>query len=1008
MPLHRWIMAAAGLWLGGLLASVPAAPSRSTPPGSSYSIDWWETDDGLPQNSVLSITQTRDGYLWLGTLNGLVRFDGLRFTVFDESNTPGLGSSRIIHLFEDSARNLWVGTETAGIALVRDGEVAGTSIGRGSRDGRLVSACEDATGAVWFYTADGQLWRSRQGTTNAYSFEADRFSVDSASNFRAVIAEESGLIWVGTDTRLAAFNPQKVQPKVELTIEQRAPVGRLDFLLASQHGGYWRLADGRVQKWGTNQLEKSWGYPANFTRGVSSACEDQQGNLIVGTLGAGLFWFEADGRVTNLSTNEGLSHSWVLSLHADREGSLWVGTDGGGLNRIKRQVFDVLASSRGLVVQSACEDEEETLWFGSNGGGVGRWKDGVAQHFGVNQGLDPSVKAVLAEGRNRVWAGTSGAGLFQWQGGESFHRVFGMNQPVVFALHKDRAQRLWVGTGGGLACWDGTEWKLYRTPEGLSADEVRALADDGAGGLWIGTRGGGLNRWSDGKFTAFRKKDGLPSDDISSLYLDEAGALWIGTFGSGLGRYHHGRWTRYTTREGLVSNSVGYLVEDAQGYLWIGSNQGLMRVKKMALDYFAEGRTTFVPGRVFGKPDGLPTVECTLGFQPGACRTKAGRIWFPTIKGLASVHPAQIHPNTNPPPVMIESVWIEGEAQHTNALRTRWPHALIVPPGKEHLEIRFTSLNLAAPDMARFKYRLEGHESGWTEVGNTRVVHYSKLPAGNYLFRVTACNEDGLWNSEGSTLALTVEPPFWRTWWFLTGASVLLLGFIVGGVYYVATQKLQRQLENLRQQEALEKERARIARDIHDQVGASLTQVSLLGELVASDKDFPAEVEAHARQITQTARETTHALDEIVWTVNPSNDTLEGLINYICKYAQDYLAVAGVSYRLDVPTQLPAVAIPPDLRHHVFLAAKEAVTNVVRHAKASSVWIRLRLERDRFELEIQDDGRGPAGMKEKRAESRNGLRNMGRRMEDVGGAFHIGPAPERGTLVRLTAPIHNR
>jgi signal transduction histidine kinase len=326
-------------------------------------------------------------------------------------------------------------------------------------------------------------------------------------------------------------------------------------------------------------------------------------------------------------------------------------------------------------------------------------------------------------------------------------------------------------------------------------------------------------------------------------------------------------------------------------------------------------------------------------------------------------------------------------------------------PQEERLEIQYTSLNLSAADRARFKYRLDGHETAWAEVGNLRVASYSRLPPGEYHFQVTACNEDGVWNEQGATVTIEVEPHFWQTRWFLGIASAAVLGLVAGAVYYVSTQKLQRQLAGLRQQEALEQERSRIARDIHDQLGANLTQVSLLGELVESDKDQPDEVAAHAKQISQTALETSRALDEIVWTVNPRNDTLDGLVNYICKYAQDYLAVAGLRYRLDVPAQLPNAPISPEVRHNVFLASKEAITNVVRHAHASSAWLRLKLEPDRFTLEIQDDGRGPGGTKEERAQTRNGLRNMGKRMEDVGGSFEIGPAPERGTLVRLTAPL---
>jgi signal transduction histidine kinase len=331
------------------------------------------------------------------------------------------------------------------------------------------------------------------------------------------------------------------------------------------------------------------------------------------------------------------------------------------------------------------------------------------------------------------------------------------------------------------------------------------------------------------------------------------------------------------------------------------------------------------------------------------------------------------------------------------------PQAIRIPPGKQRLEIQYTSLNLAAPERARFKYRLEGLESRWTEVGDARVARYSSLPPGDYRFRVTACNEDGLWHEAGSTLAITVDPPFWRTWWFVTTTTFVSLGLVVGGVHYLSTQKLQHQLEQLKQQEVLEKERARIARDLHDQLGANLTQVSLLGELVEADKDAPQEVESLGQQIARTARDTTRALDEIVWAADPSNDTLEGLVNYICKYAQEYLAIAGLRYRLDVPAQLPPVPVPPEVRHNVFLASKEAVTNIVRHAKASAAWVRLKVQPGRFTLEIEDNGRGMSSPDEKTA--RNGLRNMRKRMEDIGGEFSIGTSSEGGALIRLTAPI---
>jgi signal transduction histidine kinase len=368
------------------------------------------------------------------------------------------------------------------------------------------------------------------------------------------------------------------------------------------------------------------------------------------------------------------------------------------------------------------------------------------------------------------------------------------------------------------------------------------------------------------------------------------------------------------------------------------------------------------------------------------------------------VDPVDLLVNSNPPPVVIESVWVDGELQTGNRLRAPSPEAVTVPAGKEAVDIGFTSLNLSAPDKTSFRYRLEGHETGWSStMGYNRKAHYTRLPANHYTFHVRAWNEDGVESVADATLVLTVLPPFWHTWWFITLISACFLGVVVSFVHYVSTQRLQRQWEGLRQKAALEKERARIARDIHDQVGANLTQVSLLGELVESDKEHPEEVQAHARQISQTALETTRALDEIVWTVNPSNDTLDGLINYICKYAQEYLALAELRYRLEAPEHLPSTPISPELRHNVFLAAKEAVNNVVKHSQATAAWLRLQLEPDRFVLEIEDNGRGVAAGSDNKG--RNGLRNMRKRMEDIGGQFEMGAGAEGGTRVRLVAPL---
>jgi ligand-binding sensor domain-containing protein/signal transduction histidine kinase len=1006
--LHHCVGVLACFITGFAAWECPVLAARTNPSGATpFLIDAWDTDDGLPQNSVTSIVQTRDGYLWFGTLNGLVRFDGVRFVVFDENNTPGLNSSRIVKLFQDWQGKLWVGTESAGIAFIKDGQVTSLSIGMGSAgssEKRLASVCEDAAGNIWLYMANGELWRYDNQRFTPFRFELFRNSA-----CRVVMSETGGPVWIATDWRQSAISSTPDLVPLELQVDQDLPMHKLDYLLASRRGGYWRLADGLVQKCHTNLVEQEWGpYPWGNDV-VTTACEDAQGNLLVGTRGSGIYWFQTNAPTIRLSAAEGLSYDSILALCVDREGTLWVGTEGGGLNRIRRQVFESLALPMKLLsrrVQSVCEDQTDGIWIGSNGGGVIHWSEEQGHAFGAEAGLDRlDVQSVYQDRKGRVWVGTGG-GLYQLQSGR-FQPVSGADalRRPVYAITEDRSGRVWIGTQEGLVGGDGTTWETYTSASGLSSDEVRAIVAAEDGSLWVGTVGGGLNCLRSGKFTVYRKQpDGLASEDVASLYLDRDGVLWVGTFGSGLCRFYQGRWTRYTTRQGLISNNIGYLIEDGAGWLWVGSNAGVMRIPKRELNELALGHTSYVPVRGYDKTDGLPTRECARGSEPGVCRDRKGMIWLPTAKGLAFVHPDQLNPNPNPPLVVIESVWIDGLLQNTNLLRPSAPAEIVVPAGKERIEIHYTSLSLTAPDRGRFRYRLEGHEKDWTEAVNSRVARYSKLPPRNYRFTVEACNEDGIWNKMPSTLALTVETPYWRTGWFLGTVSVCLLGLVVGMVHYFSTQKLHRQVEHLRHQDALEKERARIAQDIHDQLGASLTQVAMLGELVESDKNDPKEVENHAHLITQNARDTTRILDEIVWAVNPSNDTLDSLITYLCKYAQDYFAVAGLRYRLEVPDSLPDLNIPPEFRHNIYLAFKESVTNVVRHAHASSVWVRLKLEPGVFVLEIEDDGRGLEGMDEKAALTRNGLRGMRKRMAEIGGEFTIGPASEKGALVRLTAP----
>jgi len=948
--------------------------SRAAAGDLPFMVDVWNTEDGLPQSSVIALAQTHDGYLWLGTLNGLVRFDGKTFTRFNVNNTPGLPGNRIVFLFEDSRQTLWVGTETAGLCAIKNGVVQ--NFPETSAGGIVNCAFEDGGGSIWFSSKNGNFFCWKDGKMDPH--------------------------------------PADVPAQVAQQIFSRS----VHLLVPGKNGVAWQLEGGNVKKFRDGRLEKNYGVSPwqsalvytmrptpegqpgviSFDLNITAACEDAAGNLVVGIKNAGLFLLQPDGRWCHIAKDDGLSQNIVLSLSLDREGNLWAGTDGGGLDRIKRKVFFSPAGLSTETAQSVAQDAAGGLWAAFNSHGLVYWQTNTVTSYGI--GTYSNAWSVLVDKRQQIWAGTRGEGLFRFM--SYYFQPVAESQKIgreIYVLFEDRAGKIWAGGENGLGSFDGTNWNFFTTHDGLPASAVRAIAEDASGNLWLGTERDGLFQLRDGKISSVP----APVKDISCLLADADGALWVGTSGHGLARLQNGNWKICSTLNGgLASDSIGYLINDDTGNLWLGSYEGLLRVEKKSLDDFMAGAVKTVSCRTF------LTRECSAGAQPAALRATDGKLFFPTIAGVAAVNPADLKPDTNPPPVVIESVLVDGVEQKTNALSAAWNSTIALTPENEQLEIQFASLNFSAPKNtfggARFKYRLEGRDKNWTEIGNERVAHFQKLPPGRYVFHVAAGNEDGVWNETGASLAVTVAPPFWRKPSFLISVTLVFLGALAGITYLISTAKLKRQLRAHRQKELLERERARIARDLHDQLGANLTQVALLGELAEADKDLPDEVELHAQQISLTARDTTRSLDEIVWALNSSNDTLESLVNYACKYAQDYFALAGVRYRAELPTQLPSAIILPEVRHNVFLAFKEAVNNVVKHAQAGEARVKLELQPDKFILSIADNGRGVGDLADKKL--RNGLKNMRKRLADVHGEFEILPGADGGTIVRLVVPIN--
>jgi signal transduction histidine kinase len=591
---------------------------------------------------------------------------------------------------------------------------------------------------------------------------------------------------------------------------------------------------------------------------------------------------------------------------------------------------------------------------------------------------------------------------------------------AVLSLYQGRKGELWVGTRSGLHRYEKGVETWYGGPDKLAQPDVRAIAESADGTIWFGMSGGGLGSLKNGKLRQIRKADGLGSDFIISLYADPDGTLWLGSSDNGLTRSKDGKFSVLTAAQGLPNRIISGIVDDGAENLWFGSQAGILRASKSDLYRCADGSVNKVQFLSYGKAEGLAVAVCTGGFQPGACRTSDGRLWFPTVKGLAIVDPVNVTTNTAPPPVVIEEFLTDGKPVDLQPLRVALSKGepsptFKIPKGIASFEIRYTALSYAAPDKVRFRSRLDELQPEWVGPETKRFEQFSFLRPGTYHFHVIACNNDEFWNNVGASLTFTVLPYFWQTWWFQTGSLVSGAGLVGVAVMGVTRRRVRQKLESLERQRALERERARIARDIHDDLGASLTRISMLSQTVRSEVEGQPQAAADIDQIYGTARELTRAMDEIVWAVNPKHDTFDSLVTYLGRFAQHFLSAAGIRCRLDVPDHLPPWTLTAEIRHNVFLALKEALNNIAKHANATEARISIELQPHGFALLIADNGRGfdlnawktrPAASADGiRLAGGNGLLNMKKRLEEIGGACEWTTAPGEGTRASLTVPI---
>jgi ligand-binding sensor domain-containing protein/signal transduction histidine kinase len=958
---------------------------------AQYRFDNWTADEGLPQNSVSAILQTRDGYLWLTTAAGLVRFDGLRFTVFDKSNTKGLTSVRFSSLFEDEEGSLWIGTEDGGLTRYHTGVFATYTTQDGLPHNRILAIWGEERGGLLILTASGLVrWQHDQFLPYqaAAGISINQFC------YRV----RSGAFWCSDTAGLHRIKDDQIST---YTIRDGLSSLNVSTVYEDRQGNVWigtanaglnRLQQGRFTHFTTKD-----GLPKEPIRSIY---QDRQGNLWLATQGGALCQLQ-NGRFVTYATTDPLIGNIIPPFYEDREGNLWLGSADHGLRRLRKEVI-AFHSVDGQLSQTKpyplLEDHAGDMWIGTLGGGLYRYKEGTFTHYPSPGGSYRTVSALFEDRDGRLWIGGTSA-LSSFKNGRFVENKsrFGLTSELVRVILQDRAGRYWVGTDHGLIKYENERAAVYTAKDGLADDDVIALLEDHTGRVWIGTRGG-LSRFQDGEFVSFNEQNGLPSNHVRALYEDADGTLWIGTYDGGLGRLRDGRFTRYTVAQGLFNSGVFAILEDTRGNLWMSCNRGIYSVSKQQLNDFAAGKIPAITSVAYGKPDGLLNSECNGNRQPAGWHARDGRLWFPTQGGVAVVDPAAISSNPYPPPVVIEEALLDGKAIS--------PQAVQINPGQENLEIGYTALSFIKPENVRFKYKLAGVDKDWVEAGARRRAYYAHLPPGAYTFKVIAANSDGVWNNDGASLSLIVRPPFWRTWWFLT----LMILFVTGIAILVHERRLVRlrrahaAQESFSRQliESQEQHRKKVAGELHDSLGQSLAIIKSRAALSLSQPEDHEKVIEQMEEISAAAVHAIEEVREIAYNLRPYQLDRLGLTRALETMLKKTVDSNVIKLKLEID-EIDGI-FEKESEINLYRIVQESVSNILKHADATEARVAIKKDEREIEISIQDNGKGfnpEAASLREAGRGGFGLFGIAERVRMMRGQHVVDSAPGSGTTVTI-------
>lgn len=810
------------------------SPSKAL---TQYSHQAWTARQGLPQNSVRAILQTRDGYIWLATGAGLVRFDGVRFTVFDKTNTPAIRDDDVRALAEDHEGNLWIGTYSGGLTRMnRSGFTFYGEEESGLPSEMIRGLHVDRSGNLWIATFGGGLSRFRDGEFRTLTM-ADGLADDKV---KPIIEDRAGALWAGTYAGgVSRIDGEEI---TNFTTDDGLPAMFVLDILEDSNGAIWFATYGG----GIARFEDGRFTVLSVDEGLADSRvvaleEDRDGNLWIGLYGGGVQRL-TDGEFAGFTPADGLTGDLVFDLMEDREGSLWIGAFNGGLDQLRDEPFTTFTSREGLtgdIVFSVSAARNGGVWVGMEGGGVNRLREGeVEAIYTTSQGLSSdNVVAVLEDRRGDVWIGTFDARLHRLRGGQPSNdtAVDEIGDHHVWCIYEDADGVIWLGTrAGGVIRYDGRDFSTLTSADGLVGDAVRAVHEDRLGVIWIGTDSG-VSRLVGERIENITRADGLPTDAIVAFHEDADGVIWIGTRGGGVSRWENGEIFTFSRSNGLPDDSIFRILEDEQGNLWMSSLRGVFRVSREELNEFAAGARDEFDSTLYDTADGIKDSQTSGGSQPAGAKAGDGSLWFPTVKGVVRVDPENMPENDVPPPVYIEQLIVDREVYPLGETT--------LPAGSRNVEIHYTAPSFQAPEKMRFLYRLEGFDPEWVDAGPRRVAYYTNLPPGSYSFSVQAFNSDNVASERVASASFEIGRLFYQSLWFYLLIAAVLATFaalIVRGRLRVIRAEadaraanLERSLIESQKMEALGQMASGIAHDFNNSMMTALPWAEVLADKYA-------------------------------------------------------------------------------------------------------------------------------------------------------------------------------